>query len=153
MDGQADGRAGGPIRIAVYGTGGAGGYFGARLIQGGHEVVLIARGEHLDAIRAHGLVLETPEETRVLVPALATDDPTVAGPVDVVILGVKTWQVKDAARQMGPLIGPDTIIVPLQNGVEAPAQLASVLGAEHVLGGLCVTFSRVIAPGRIRSDG
>lgn len=141
------------MRIAIYGTGGAGGYFGARLIEGGHEVVLIARGAHLDAIRARGLVLETPQDTRILVPALATDDPARAGPVDVVILGVKTWQVDESARAMLPLIGPETIVVPLQNGVEAAAQLVAALGGRHVLGGLCVTFSRVTAPGHIRSDG
>jgi len=141
------------VRIAIYGTGGAGGYFGARLIEGGQDVVLIARGAHLEAIRARGLVLETPEDTRVLAPGLATDNPAQAGPVDAVILGVKTWQVDDAARAMIPLIGPETVVVPLQNGVEAADQLAAALGSRHALGGLCVTFSRVAAPGRIRSDG
>lgn len=138
------------MRIAVYG---AGGYFGAQLARTGEDVIFIARGEHLRAIREHGLQIETPEGELRIRPALATADPAEAGSVDAVLLGVKAWQVKDAAAAMRPLIGADTIVVPLQNGVEAPAQLAAVLGNDHVLGGLCGTFSWVTAPGRIRSIG
>src|SRR5690554_3636876 len=136
------------MRIAVYGAGGAGGYFGAQLARTGEDVIFIARGEHLRAIREHGLQIETPEGELRIRPALATADPAEAGSVDAVLLGVKAWQVKDAAAAMRPLIGADTIVVPLQNGVEASAQLAAVLGNDHVLGGLCGTFSWVTAPGR-----
>lgn len=141
------------MRIAVFGVGGAGGRFGAFLARGGQEMVFIARGEHLSAIREAGLVVETPEGEIRVRPAAATDDPAEAGPADVVLLGVKSWQVEEAARAMRPMFGPDTFVVPLQNGVEAAALLAATLGAERVLGGLCATFSYLTAPGRIRSIG
>jgi 2-dehydropantoate 2-reductase len=140
------------MRIGVFGTGGAGGHFGAKLAGAGEDVVFIARGEHLAVIRQNGLVVETPEG-EILVRSPATDDPREAGPVDVVLLGVKTWQVEDAARAMEPMVGTETFVVPLQNGVEAAGQLAAVLGAECVVGGLCATFSWIAAPGRIRSIG
>jgi 2-dehydropantoate 2-reductase len=140
------------VRIAVFGTGGAGGYFGARLARAGEDVVFIARGEHLRAIREHGLIVETPQG-EIRVRAEATDDPVTVAPVDAVLIGVKTWQVVEAARALRPLLGADTFAVPLQNGVEAASQLASVLGAERVLGGLCGTLSWVAGPGRIRSIG
>jgi 2-dehydropantoate 2-reductase len=81
------------------------------------------------------------------------DDPMQVAPVDVIFLGVKAWQVEEAARNMQPMVGPQTLVVPLQNGVEAPSQLAAILGPEHVLGGLCGTISWVVAPGRIRNIG
>jgi 2-dehydropantoate 2-reductase len=140
------------LRIAIFGTGGAGGYFGAQLAQAGEEVVFIARGEHLKAIRQNGLRVET-TAGEILIRSEATDDPAQVGPVDVVLVGVKTWQVMEAARAMRPMIGPQTFVVPLQNGVEAAAELSTVLGAGHVLGGLCGTISRVTSPGHILSLG
>lgn len=141
------------MRIAIFGAGGAGGHFGARLARAGEDVVFLARGAHLRAIRESGLAVETPEGEILVRPAAATDDPAAAGPVDVVLLGVKTWQVEEAARAMRPMIGADTFVVPLQNGVEAAGQLTSVLGQDRVVGGLAATFSFVTAPGRIRSIG
>lgn len=141
------------MRIAIFGTGGAGGYFGAQLARAGEDVVFIARGEHLQAIRRDGLRVDTPKGEIVVQPAQATDDPRQAGVVDAVLVGVKAWQVPEAADAMAPLIGPETFVVPLQNGVEAPVQLAEVLGSEHVLGGLCGTLSWLTGPGRIRSVG
>jgi len=141
------------MRIAIFGTGAVGGYFGTQLARAGEDVVFIARGEHLQAIRSQGLRVETPKGEIVIQPAQATDDPAQAGVVDVVLVGVKAWQVPETARAMRPLIGPDTVAVPLQNGVEAASQLAAVLGAEHVLGGTCGTLSQVTGPGRIRSIG
>ncbi len=140
------------MRIAIFGTGGAGGYFGAQLARAGEDVVFIARGEHLQAIREHGLRLETANDSFV-VHAPATDNPREAGLVDAVLLGVKTWQVQDAAQIMQPLIADNTFVVPLQNGVEAAEQLAAELGPEHVLGGLCGTISWLAGPGQIRSVG
>lgn len=140
------------MRIAVFGTGGAGGYFGAHLARAGEEVVFIARGEHLQAIREQGLRVET-IAGEFVVRSEATADPAQAGAVDVVIVGVKTWQLTDAARAMLPMMTPQTFVVPLQNGVEAAAQLAAVLGEAHVLGGLCGTISRVTSPGHILSLG
>lgn len=139
------------MRVAIYGTGGAGGYFGAQLARSGEDVTFIARGEHLKAIQAHGLCVETPAGEILIQSAKATDNPKEIGPVDVILLGVKAWQVEEAARNMQPMVGPATFVVPLQNGVEAASQLAAVLGPEHVLDGLCGTFSWVTAPGKIRS--
>jgi 2-dehydropantoate 2-reductase len=141
------------MRVAIYGTGGAGGYFGAQLARAGGEVTFIARGQHLKAIQSHGLCVETPAGEIVIQPAKATDDPRQIAPVDVILVGVKAWQVEEAARDMRPMVGAETVAVPLQNGVEASSQLAAVLGAEQVLGGLCSTFSWVAAPGRIRNIG
>jgi 2-dehydropantoate 2-reductase len=141
------------MRIAIFGVGGAGGRFGAFLARAGEEMVFVARGAHLRAIRQDGLVVETPEEEIRVRPAVATDDPAQAGTVDAVLLGVKSWQVEQAGRALRPMLGPETFVVPLQNGVEAAAQLASVLGAERVLGGMCRTLSFLIAPGRIKSVG
>jgi 2-dehydropantoate 2-reductase len=141
------------MRVAIYGTGGAGGYFGAHLARSGEDVTFVARGQHLRAIQAHGLCVETPAGEIVIHPAKAADDPMQVGPVDVIFVGVKAWQVEEAARNMQPMVGPQTLVVPLQNGVEAPSQLVAVLGPEHVLGGLCGTISWVVAPGRIRNIG
>jgi 2-dehydropantoate 2-reductase len=141
------------MRFAIYGTGGAGGYFGAHLARAGLPVTFIARGEHLEVMRSTGLVLKTPAyEIRVL-PAEATDDPEMIGPVDVVLLGVKAWQVRDAGNTMRPMIGPETVVIPLQNGVEATAELSEILGSKHVLTGTCGTISWVSAPGEIQSLG
>jgi 2-dehydropantoate 2-reductase len=141
------------MRIAIFGTGGAGGYFGARLARAGVDVAFLARGEHLRAILRHGLRVDTPGGSFTVRPARATDDPARVGHVDVILVGVKTWQVPEAASAMRPMIGPETFAVPLQNGVEAPAQLAAALGAKHATGGLCAMFSFVEGPGRIRCLG
>ena len=141
------------MRIVVFGTGGAGGYFGAQLTRAGADVIFIARGDHLSAIRKHGLCIESPAGEAAFRPTLATDDPAQVDKADVVLVGVKAWQVTQAAEAIRPMIGPETFVVPLQNGVEAPSQLAAALGSEHVLGGLCGTFSWVTAPARIRSVG
>jgi 2-dehydropantoate 2-reductase len=141
------------MRIAIFGAGGVGGYFGAQLARAGEEVIFIARKEHLQAIRAHGLRVETSKGEIVIQPAKASDDPVQVGVVDAVILGVKAWQVTEAARAIKPMIGPETFVVPLQNGVEAPSQLAVIFGVKNVLGGLCGTMSWIIGPGHIRSIG
>lgn len=141
------------MRIAVFGAGAVGGYFGGRLAQAGEDVVLIARGEHLRAMQKSGLRVDSIKGNFAVDPVQATDDPTEIGAVDAVIVGVKAWQVPQAAREMAPIIRPETFVVPLENGVEAPSQLAEVLGEEHVLGGLCRIISSVVEPGRIRHAG
>ncbi len=141
------------MRIAVFGAGAVGGYFGARLAHAGEDVVFIARGAHLEAIRRDGLYVESPLGDFRIHPAQATDNPEEAGPVDVVLVGVKAWQVPEVAPKMRPLLGPETFIVPLENGVEAPDQLAAVWGRERVLGGLCRIISTVPEPGRVRHGG
>ena len=141
------------MRAVVYGTGGAGGYFGAQLALSGEQVVFVARGEHLKALRANGLRLETPKGDAVIHPVEATDDPATVTGADVVLVGVKAWQVRDAAQALRPLVGAGTFVVPLQNGVEAVSELSTIVGAEHVLGGMCGTLSWVAGPGIIRNAG
>jgi 2-dehydropantoate 2-reductase len=141
------------MRIAVFGTGGAGGYFGAQLARAGEDVIFIARGEHLQAIRRQGLRVETPKGEIVIRPAHASDNPAEVGVVDAVIVGLKAWQITDAAQAIQPMVGPKTFVIPFQNGVEAASQLAAIIGTEHVLGGLCGTISWVVGPGHIRSIG
>ena len=139
------------MRIAIFGTGGAGGYFGAQLALAGEDVIFIARGDHLHAMKAAGLRLETPSgETHIQ--TQATDNPAETGNVDAVLVGVKAWQVAEAANAMRPLVGPDTVVVPLQNGVEAATELAAVFGSS-TLGGMCGTLSFIAGPGHIRSVG
>ena len=141
------------MRIAIFGTGGVGGYFGGRLAQAGEDVTFIARGEHLRAIKANGLRVESPSGDFVIHPAKATDDVRDVGEVDLVILGVKAWQVPEAARAIKPLVGPQTTVVPMENGVDAVPQLVAELGADNVIGGLCRIVSFVVAPGHIRHAG
>ena len=99
------------MRIAIFGAGGIGGYLGGRLTQAGEEVVLIARGEHLQAIRDRGLKVDSIKGDFVARPSLVTSDPKNVGFVDVIILGVKSWQVVDAAEAMRPMIGPNTFVI------------------------------------------
>lgn len=141
------------MRIAVFGTGAVGGYFGGRLAEAGHSVAFVARGAHLAAIRRDGLRVASLAGEFSVAPAEATDDPAEIGPVDCVLVGVKGWQVRDAGRAMAPLLGERTFVVPLENGVEAPDELAATIGGERVLGGLCRIFAWVEAPGRIRHGG
>lgn len=141
------------MRFAIVGAGGVGGYFGARLVQAGHEVTFIARGAHLAAIRSSGLYVHSPKGDTRVEPARASDDPAAVGPVDCVLLAVKAWQVVEAARAAAPLVGPGTLVLPLQNGVEAPEQVASVLGREHALGGIAKIISFIGAPGHIHHTG
>lgn len=141
------------MRIAVFGSGAVGGYFGGRLAEAGEDVAFVARGEHLAAIRRSGLSVMSIDGDFVVRPARATDDPATLGAVDVVLLGVKAWQVAAAAEAVRPLVGPGTVVAPLQNGIEAPDLLAQALGAEHVLGGLCRIIGYRVAPGQIRHAG
>ena len=143
----------GAMRIAVFGAGGVGAYFGGRLAAAGEDVAFIARGEHLKAMQSRGLRVASVAGDMDLPQVEATDDPGQVGTVDVVLVGVKAWQVVEAAEAMGLLVGPDTFVVPLQNGVEAPDDLASVLGRDRVLGGLCGIVSFIEAPGCIRHTG
>ena len=141
------------MRFAIYGVGAVGGYFGGRLSQGGEDVSFIARGQHLQALRKKGLRVDSINGDFIVSPVAATDDPAQIGAVDVVMVGVKTWQVPEVAKSIQPLIGKDTLVLPLQNGVEAPAQLAEILGREHVCGGLAKIFSFIAGPGHIRHSG
>ena len=141
------------MRMAVVGAGGIGGYFGGRLAAGGHDVSFLARGAHLQAIRENGLFVESVQGDFVVPDAVATDDPFQVGPVDLVLLAVKTWQLDDAIGLLPPLLGPQTAVLTTQNGVEAPDQVATVVGRSSVLPGIAKIFATIAVPGRIRHSG
>jgi 2-dehydropantoate 2-reductase len=141
------------MRFAVWGVGGVGGYVGARLSEAGHDVRLIARGDHLAAIRASGLHVQSAKGDVSVRPALATSDASSVGVVDCVIVAVKAWQVPEVARSLSPLIGAHTLVLPLQNGVEAADQIADVVGVDHTLGGVAKIISFISAPGHIQHAG
>ena len=141
------------MRITIFGTGGVGGYFGGRLAQAGEDVTFIARGDHLQAIKANGLAVDSPDGNFRIYPARATDDVNEVGETDLVILGVKAWQVPEAARAIKPLVSASTLVLPLQNGVDAVSQLVAELGSGNVIGGLCRIVSFVVEPGHIRHAG
>ena len=141
------------MRIAVYGSGAVGGYFGGRLAEAGEEVAFLARGAHLDAMRRDGLHVSSIAGDFSVHPAPVFDDPAAVGAVDVVLVAVKAWQLPEAAVAMRPLVGPDTVVVPLENGVEAPALLSEALGARSVAGGFCRILAWVESPGHIKHAG
>ena len=141
------------MRIAIFGTGGVGGYFGGRLAQAGEDVTFIARGEHLRAIQTNGLRVESLSGDFTIDTAKATDNVSEIGEVDLVIVGVKAWQVTDAARSMKPMVGQGTTVLPLQNGVDAVGELSAELGPDRLIGGLCKIVSFVVGPGHIRHAG
>jgi len=140
------------MRIAVYGAGGVGGYFGGRLAQTGTDVHFIARGAHLEAITEHGLRVRSVEgDFRVKV--RATDDPAEVGPCDFVLLCVKTYDTDAAAARLEPLMGENTAVVSLQNGVENEEKLTRVVGEDHVMGGAAFIFAGIAEPGVIVHTG
>jgi 2-dehydropantoate 2-reductase len=140
-------------QFAVFGAGGAGGYFGAVLARTGYSVTFIARGAHLEAMRRDGLHISSPQGDFVVNAAQVSDNPADVGVVDAVILGVKAWQVLDAAKTIRPLLAPGTKVLPLQNGVEAADQLQQALGRQHTLIGLCRIISSITSPGHICHAG
>ena len=137
------------MNIAIYGAGGLGGYYGARLALAGNDVAFIARGAHLEAIRERGLQVVSPLGDMHLPDPVATDDPAEIGPVDLVLVAVKTWQIPQVAAAMEPLLGEHTLVLPFLNGVEASDELAAVVGSGRVLGGLSKVFSKIRSPGVI----
>ncbi|MEP7209150.1 MAG: 2-dehydropantoate 2-reductase [Casimicrobiaceae bacterium] len=141
------------MRIAVMGSGGVGGYFGARLAAAGHPVAFIARGAHLAAIRARGLrVTSGKGDIHVPTPTV-TDDPSTLAPVDVVLFAVKLWDTEDAARQVAPLVSGGGFVIPFQNGVESMTRVGAVVGPERVLGGTAHIAAKIGAPGVIEHIG
>jgi 2-dehydropantoate 2-reductase len=135
------------MKIAVIGAGAVGGYFGGRLAAAGNEVVFLARGKTLEALRSNPLRVKSIKgdfEVRVA----ATNEPAEIEP-EIVLVGVKTWQVPEAADAIRKMATEDSVVVPLQNGMEAPAQLAAVLGPGRVAGGLCRIVAEAVGPGEI----
>jgi 2-dehydropantoate 2-reductase len=141
------------MRIAVFGAGGIGGYLGARLAQAGDDVAFIARGPHLTAIQQHGLFVKSSTGDLHITPSIATDRPEDVGVVDVVLLGIKAWDVRAAAAAIRPMVGATTGVLTLQNGVEAPMEVAEVLGADHVMVGVAMVRCVIAGPGRLRHVG
>lgn len=141
------------MRIAVIGAGGVGGPFGSALARAGLDVTFLARGPHLEAMRRDGLRIDGARGSFHLRPTQATDDPAAIGPVDVVLFTVKLWDVETAGAALEPLLGPETAVVTLQNGIDAPERLASVIGADAVMGGVAIVNAAIAAPGRIAQMG
>jgi 2-dehydropantoate 2-reductase len=135
------------LHVAIMGSGGLGCLFGGLLARAGVDVTLIARGANLEAIRSGGLHVQLLNGERFHVGIPATDDPREVGPVDGVLFCVKTYDVEVAARQALPLVGPDTLILPVQNGVEAAEQIGAIVGADHVVPGVGISAATVERPG------
>ncbi len=141
------------MRIGVMAAGAVGGYFGARLAAAGHEVAFIARGAHRDAIRRDGLRIESTLGDLHLKNVNVTDDPREVGPVDLVLFAVKLWDTEAAGVRMRPLVGPNTRVITLQNGVDSVERLAPIIGQEALVGGATYVVSKIAAPGVIRHTG
>jgi len=138
------------MRIAVVGTGGVGGYFGGRLAAAGADVSFVARGAHLAAMRGNGLRIHSPKGDVHLARVTASDDPREIGPVDVVMFTVKLYDADGAVRLLPPLIGPSTVVIPLQNGVEGVDIVLRAVGREHTAGGTCYVSAVIVEPGVIK---
>jgi 2-dehydropantoate 2-reductase len=141
------------MRIAVVGAGGVGGGFGAALAKAGADVTFIARGAHLAAMKNGGLKVQGGRGETHVVPTRATDDPADIGKVDIVLFCVKLWDVESAGQRIKPLIGPDTAVIPLQNGIDAAERLIPILGSNAVMGGVAQISASIVAPGVIQQVG
>ena len=140
-----------PLKIAVVGAGGVGGYFGGKLAAANVDTTFVVHGKTLNALRSRGLRVESIDGDFTVDRVNATDRPT--QPVDAVLMTVKSWQIREAAEQIRPIVNDETIVVPLENGIDAPEQLSSVLDKCNVAGGLCGIVSFVVEPGLIRHAG
>ena len=123
------------MKIAIVGTGGVGGYYGALLARAGQDVTFIARGAHLQAIRQKGLQVKSVLGDFLISPAKATDKPAEVGPVDLILFTTKSYQTDDAVAVMMPLVGKDTVVVPFQNGIDALERIGLTVGMEHMICG------------------
>jgi 2-dehydropantoate 2-reductase len=140
------------MRIGIMGTGGVGGYFGARLALGGADVRFVARGAHLQAMRDEGLRIEGPQPLH-LERVSATDDPSEIGPVDLVLLCVKLWDTEHALERIRPMVGPRTAVLSLQNGVLKDDAVRAAYGEARTMGGVCYIAATIDRPGVIRQTG
>ena len=137
------------MRITIIGTGGVGGYFGARMAQAGNDVTFIARGKHLEAMNSRGLQIKSINGDFHLAKVNATSDIEKSGKADLVVLAVKAWQLREVGPLLKSILGEDTMVLPLQNGVLASDELKSFVPAANVLSGLCRIISYIEAPGVI----
>jgi 2-dehydropantoate 2-reductase len=141
------------MRMAVMAAGAVGGYFGGRMAAAGHDVTFIARGAHRDAIRRDGLRIESALGDLHLKDLNVTDDPKQVGPVDVVLFAVKLWDTETAGEQTRPLVGSNTRVITLQNGVDSVERLAPILGDDVTIGGATYIVTTIAKPGLIRHTG
>jgi 2-dehydropantoate 2-reductase len=137
------------MRIAAMAAGAVGGYFGARLAAAGHDVSFIARGANLAALRKDGLKVDSVHGDLHLKSVNATDNPADVGPVDIVLFAVKLWDTEKAAEQARPLVGPNTRVITLQNGVDSVERMRPILGEDHAVGGIAYIATVIAEPGRI----
>ena len=141
------------MKTAIIGTGGVGGYFGGKLARAGCDVTFLARGEHLQAIRQNGLTIKSIKGDFTVAPVKATESIKTIGAVDLIILALKAWQIKDIANDLGALTSRDTMVLPLQNGVSVIEELKEHLQRENIIGGLCRIISKIESPGVINHSG
>jgi 2-dehydropantoate 2-reductase len=137
------------MRIAVVGAGGTGGFFGGLLARAGEDVTFIARGANLGAIREHGLTVKSRFVGDFTVKARATDDPAEIGPVDLVLFCVKAYDTETAAARMRPLVGPGTVVLPVQNGIDSAERIGRLVTPDAVIGGVAGVSAVIEAPGVI----
>ena len=137
------------MRVTVMGSGGTGGYFGGLLARAGEDVTFVARGAHLEAMRKSGLTVRSRLVGDFSVKARATDDPAESGPADLVLFCVKAYDTESAAERLRAAVGPDTVILPVQNGIDSAERIGRIVGDAHVIGGLAGVSSVVAAPGVI----
>ena len=141
------------MKILVMGSGGVGGYFGARLALGGADVTFVARGAHLAAMQSQGLTLETPAGPVHAADIKVVEKASDAAPPDFVLLAVKLWDTDSALEQIRPIVGPHTTVISLQNGVLKEATLAQAFAREQLMGGVAYVATRIASPGVIRQTG
>ena len=141
------------MKAAVIGAGGVGGYFGGLLARAGHEVTFVARGAHLEAIKANGLRVESQLDGTFTVPGLAVQDTTEAGEQDLVLFTVKMFHNAHAIQALAPMIGPQTVVLTLQNGIDNGDQIAHAVGASHVMIGSAYMEGRISEPGVVTQGG
>ncbi len=137
------------MRIVVVGVGGTGGYFGGLLVRAGEDVTFLARGRQLEALRTHGLTVKSRLAGTFTLPVHATSDPQEIGVVDLVLFCVKTYDTEAASAGIGHFIGPETVVLPIQNGIDAAERLGREVGAQHIVGGVAYVTSQIESPGVI----
>jgi len=135
------------------GSGGVGGFFGAKLARGGADVSFVARGAHLAAMREHGIAIESTHESFSLPDVKVTDDPATIGQVDLVMFGVKLWDTEQAARSLKPIIGRETALISFQNGVQKDDLLRPIVGESVIMGGVAYVGTNISRPGVIAQKG
>jgi len=137
------------MKIVIMGTGGVGGYYGGLLARSGEDVIFIARGPHFQAIREKGLQIRSVLGDFTVSPARVTDSPHGIGPADLIIVAAKTYHTEEVAELIKPVVGPETVVMPLQNGVDAAERIGAVIGGEHLVGGTTWLSAAIEAPGII----